>query len=47
MACAFDGAQLDCPFAANGSFVRDRKHDATEECADTFMEGVRRPLLPP
>lgn len=44
--CAFGGEALECPFPANGSFVRDRKQDAAEECADPFMEGVRRPLLP-
>lgn len=46
-ACKFDEAVLDCPFAANGSFVHMPKADAAQPCADPYMEGVRRPSLPP
>lgn len=45
--CSFGEEELECPFAGNGSFVHELKQDAAEECADPFMEGVRRPLLPP
>jgi hypothetical protein len=38
-ACAFDEALLDCPFAANGSFVRMNKADPAQACEDPFLEG--------
>lgn len=38
-ACAFDEALLDCPFAANGSFLRIDKADPAQACEDPFMEG--------
>ncbi len=48
VACAFDaGGLAACPFAANGSFVRDPKGDPQEACADPFLEGARRSLMPP
>ena len=46
--CSFRIKGMACSdfFAANGNFVREARADGAE-CEDPFMEGVRRPLMPP